>query len=394
MDQVCTVPLSSACASSSLPLPARRLDPYLGPWSKIDRRFRHRAIKRPFLSGCAPDLKLLRRGLLKGIGVSGISMCVSVLSEASVEGVERLPFKPEGYNFWTWRGHKIHYVVEGEGRPIVLIHGFGASAFHWRYNIPQLAKVFKVYAIDLLGFGWSDKAVIDYNAFVWRDQVADFLKEIVRDPAILVGNSLGGFTALITAADCQEFVSGVALLNSAGQFGNPEEQAKNDVKETAIQRLIFNPLKQLVQRAVLSFAFWQAKQPSRIQSVLKSVYPNPTNVDDYLVESIIKPADDPTAGEVYYRLMTQFMFSPSKVTLDGLLEKLSCPLLLLWGDLDPWVGPSKANKIKELYPNSSLVNLKAGHCPHDEVPELVNEALINWALPLGSPVPSQGIYSS
>lgn len=46
---------------------------------------------------------------------------------------ERLPYKPEGYSFWTWRGHRIHYVERGEGTPIVLIHGFGASAFHWRF---------------------------------------------------------------------------------------------------------------------------------------------------------------------------------------------------------------------------------------------------------------------
>lgn len=49
-------------------------------------------------------------------------------------GAAKLPFKPEGYNFWTWRGHKIHYVVQGEGSPVVLIHGFGASAFHWRFT--------------------------------------------------------------------------------------------------------------------------------------------------------------------------------------------------------------------------------------------------------------------
>lgn len=53
-------------------------------------------------------------------------------------GVERLPFKPGGYNFWTWRGHRIHYVVQGEGSPIVLIHGFGASAFHWRLVLSLL----------------------------------------------------------------------------------------------------------------------------------------------------------------------------------------------------------------------------------------------------------------
>lgn len=57
-----------------------------------------------------------------------------------------------------------------------------------RYNIPELAKKYKVYALDLLGFGWSDKAVIEYDAIVWRDQVSDFMKEIVREPAILVGN--------------------------------------------------------------------------------------------------------------------------------------------------------------------------------------------------------------
>ena len=46
-----------------------------------------------------------------------------------------------------------------------------------RYNIPELAKKHKVYALDLLGFGWSDKALVDYNAALWRDQVADFIRE-------------------------------------------------------------------------------------------------------------------------------------------------------------------------------------------------------------------------
>ncbi|KAJ6929928.1 pheophytinase [Populus alba x Populus x berolinensis] len=292
-------------------------------------------------------------------------------------GMERLPFKPEGYNFWTWRGHKIHYVVQGEGLPIVLIHGFGASAFHWRYNIPELAKKYKVYAVDLLGFGWSEKAVIEYDAMVWRDQVVDFLKEIVKEPAVLVGNSLGGFTALVAAVGFPEQVVGLALLNSAGQFGNPNENM-DEPEESILQKFVLKPLKEVFQRVVLGFLFWQAKQPARIESVLKSVYINTSNVDDYLVESITMPAADPNAGEVYYRLMTRFMLNQSKYTLNSALSELRCPLLLLWGDLDPWVGPAKANRIKEFYPNTTLVNLKAGHCPHDEVPELVNKSLIDW----------------
>ncbi|KAL9161076.1 hypothetical protein ABFS82_08G242900 [Erythranthe guttata] len=209
----------------------------------------------------------------KGIVVAGASaMASTVAAEPSKSqgGLEKLVFKPEGYNYWTWRDRKIHYVVQGEGSPIVLIHGFGASAFHWRYNIPELAKKYKVYAVDLLGFGWSEKALIDYDALVWRDQVVDFVKEIVKEPAVLVGNSLGGFTALIAAESLQDQVKGVVLLNSAGQFGDAMP-SPNESEENVLQKYILKPLKDIFQRAVLGFLFWQAKQPARVESVLKSV---------------------------------------------------------------------------------------------------------------------------
>ncbi|CAN1225532.1 Pheophytinase, chloroplastic [Linum perenne] len=331
--------------------------------------------------------EMSRRGFaMKGIVASSISAAVATESKNQVLGVERLPFKSEGYNFWTWKGRRIHYIVEGEGPPIVLVHGFGASAFHWRYNIPELAKKYKVYAIDLLGFGWSEKALVDYDAMIWKDQIVDFMKQIVKEPAVLVGNSLGGFTALISAVGLPEQVTGVVLLNSAGQFGNPNMETKES-EESVLQKYVLKPVKEVFQRIVLGFLFWQAKQPARVESVLKSVYVNKSNVDDYLVKSIIQPADDPNAGEVYYRLMSRFMVNQTTYTLDSALSKLRCPLLLIWGDLDPWVGPAKAKRIKEFYPNTTVVNLQAGHCPHDEVPELVNKALIDWLASL-NPEPS------
>ncbi|KMZ70098.1 Hydrolase, alpha/beta fold family protein [Zostera marina] len=324
---------------------------------------------------------MLRR---RDLAVKGIStvLCSSLLTEDKpAQGLERLPFKKEGYSFWNWKGNKIHYVEQGTGGPpVILIHGFGASAYHWRYNIPELAKSHKVYALDLLGFGWSDKALVEYDAMIWRDQVTDFLKEIVKEPAVLVGNSLGGFTALIAASELpSDQIQGVVLINSAGQFGDQRKQnQEKDGEDPPLVKYIVQPLKNIFQRIFLGFLFWQAKQPSRIESVLKSVYINSSNVDDYLVDSIMKPAGDPNAGEVYYRLMSRFMSNQSKYTLNSVLQKLTCPLLLLWGDLDPWVGPAKAIRIKEFYPNTSIVNLQAGHCPHDEVPELANEALENW----------------
>lgn len=71
---------------------------------------------------------------------------------------------------------------------VLIFMWFWNFLFFFRYNIPELAKKYKVYALDLLGFGWSEKAVIDYDALIWRDQVVDFMKEVVKEPAILVGN--------------------------------------------------------------------------------------------------------------------------------------------------------------------------------------------------------------
>jgi pimeloyl-ACP methyl ester carboxylesterase len=74
----------------------------------------------------------------------------------------KIEWSPGGYKSWTWKGYKINYVDYGKAssvskQPLLLIHGFGASVFHWRYNLPTLSEKYHVFAIDLLGFGSSDK---------------------------------------------------------------------------------------------------------------------------------------------------------------------------------------------------------------------------------------------
>ena len=98
---------------------------------------------------------------------------------------KKLPWVQSGYKTWNFRGHNVNYIDVGNDDdkkkpPLLLIHGFGASIYHWRYNIPVLARDYHVYAIDLLGFGLSDKPIIDYSAELWRDQALAFIKEVVR----------------------------------------------------------------------------------------------------------------------------------------------------------------------------------------------------------------------
>ena len=73
-----------------------------------------------------------------------------------------------------------HLCYAGDkGTPLLLIHGFGASAYHWRYNINELAKTHRVFAIDLLGFGWSDKPLVEYSKYdLWPRQLSMFINEV------------------------------------------------------------------------------------------------------------------------------------------------------------------------------------------------------------------------
>lgn len=82
--------------------------------------------------------------------------------------------------------------------------------------------------------------------------------------------SLGGFTALVAAASLQDQVRGIVLLNSAGQFGDTIPPT-TETEENFVQKFVLKPLKEAFQRVALGFLFWQAKQPSRVESVLKSV---------------------------------------------------------------------------------------------------------------------------
>jgi len=124
--------------------------------------------------------------------------------------------------YWQWREQSIYYVKAGTGQngrpPLLLIHGFGASTDHWRKNVAGLSQEFEVWAIDLLGFGRSAKPDWIYGGDLWRDQLHDFIQRVIGQPAVLAGNSIGGYAALCVAAQHPESVVGLVLLNSAEPF--------------------------------------------------------------------------------------------------------------------------------------------------------------------------------
>ncbi|MBS3029211.1 MAG: alpha/beta fold hydrolase [Dolichospermum sp. DET50] len=290
--------------------------------------------------------------------------------------------KPIPGQYWQWRGHNVYYVQAGESQtqrpPLLLVHGFGASTDHWRKNITELGADFQVFAIDLLGFGRSAKPKLQYSGDLWRDQLHDFISEVIGQKTILAGNSLGGYACLCVASQRPDSAAGVVLLNSAGPFSQPENQIQPPANP--LQKLLGKPIKwAFKQRLAQSLLFQYTRQKWVIRRTLEKVYLDKSAITDQLVEEIQQPAFDKGALDVFVSVFS----SPQGEKVDILLKQLTCPLLLLWGEADPWMkARERSQKFHEYYPQLTEYFLTAGHCPHDEIPEQINSHLRDWVISL------------
>ncbi|HIK29610.1 MAG: alpha/beta fold hydrolase [Oscillatoriaceae bacterium SKW80] len=280
--------------------------------------------------------------------------------------------------YWKWRAHSIYYVRAGNRHPqrppLLLVHGFGASTEHWRKNIADLQQDFEVWAIDLLGFGRAAKPDIVYSSELWRDQLHDFITEVIGAPVVLAGNSLGGYVCLCVAAQRPKSAAGLILLNSAGSFTSTQTVPKQPL----VRRLLNKTIKWLLLQDWVSFLLFQwTRRRSVIRKTLYKIYLDKNAVTDELVENIYRPSCDRGAAKVFASVFK----SPQGEKVDILLTQLQCPLLMLWGESDPWMNArERGAKFRQYYPQLTEYYLKAGHCPHDEVPEQVNELIRSWIL--------------
>ncbi|EPS72021.1 hypothetical protein M569_02737, partial [Genlisea aurea] len=327
----------------------------------------------------------------------------NVSASSSVAAVEIVPpLEVDEINVkckkWEWKGFTINYFVypkdaiDDSAPPLLLVHGFGASIAHWRRNIPILAQGYNVYAIDLLGFGASEKpSGFNYSMESWAQLILDFLDEIIQKPTVLLGNSVGSLACVIAASEfrsvlCERtgsknsLVRGLVLLNCSGGMNN-----KAIVDDWRIRLLL--PLFWFIdlllnQRAIASYLFDRITQRDNLRNVLLSVYGNAESVDEDLVEIIRKPALSEGALDAFVSIVTG---PPGPNPTELIPEISSClPILVLWGSRDPFTpvdGP-----VGRFFSSLSIgmQNVEfwllegVGHCPHDDRPELVHEKLLPW----------------
>ncbi|MBH8562366.1 alpha/beta fold hydrolase [Nostoc sp. CENA67] len=280
---------------------------------------------------------------------------------------------------WVWRGWQTRYTYirpakdQEKTTPIILLHGFGASIGHWRHNLEVLGEHHTIYALDMLGFGASEKAPINYSIELWVEQVYDFWKAFIRQPAVLVGNSNGSLISLAAASAHPDMVQGIVMMSL------PDPSLEQEAIP-AVLRPVVKAIKNIVASPILlKPVFHFVRRPNILRRWASLAYANPEAITDELIEILAGPPQDRGSARAFSALFKAAIavnFSPS---VKAVLPTLTIPMLLIWGQKDRFVPPILANRFTQYNEKLQLLKLEdVGHCPHDECPEQVNQAILEW----------------
>lgn len=260
---------------------------------------------------------------------------------------------------------KLHAVERGTGPPVLLIHGFGASCFTWRFLIDELARTHRVIAIDLKGFGDSPKPLDD--AYTLRDQaalVAAFIAEHDLRDLTLVGHSYGGGVSLVAALALQHESGRLARLALIDNIAY--EQAP-----PWFIRVLQTPLVGPLGACLL---------PAKLQArkVLELCYHDPRRITEEQVEAYAAPLRT-RAGRHALIETARRVFPPDIDRLTAGYCTLAVPALILWGRHDRVVPLAIGERLHAELPDSKLVVIEdAGHIPQEETPGETLAVLVKW----------------
>ena len=294
--------------------------------------------------------------------------------------------------YWSYKDLRVHFRVTGEesNPPIVLIHGFGASSDHWRNNAEIFASEgFRVFGIDLIGFGKSEQNLQSKikhleNQF-WANQLASFLDEIVdiqkNGKVILIGNSLGALTAITTLSNRPELIKTIIAAPL------PEPVFVNPIKfsfpnwllkvKSFLIKIVFHlfPLKTLVNLISRTKLITFALQSAYFRSILNDIP---------LQRIVTVPAKRINASKALRAMCIGMSNRPNSAKGPSIIEKIQKlpnrpPILLIWGKQDKLIPIFLAKKLIKLHPWIKLTVInEAGHCLHDELPNHFNQIVMKW----------------
>ncbi len=230
--------------------------------------------------------------------------------------------------------------------------------YAWRKTLGPVGAVgFRVIAFDNRGFGFSDKPAHGYDNSAYAQLLIALMDSLRLPDAVLVGHSMGGAIAAQVAIEAPQRVRGLVLLGSAG-LG-------------AREPLLFRAARWPAVGPVL---LW-FRGRGLTERILKSTYADPTKVTPADVDQYYAPVAEPGYGRALRAVLREFRFDG----LNGRLDRIATPTLLLWGEEDQWIPVSLGRLMASQIPRSAFLTVgHAGHAVAEEAPEEVDRLLIKF----------------
>ncbi len=253
------------------------------------------------------------------------------------------------------------YVCDGKTQdkpaPILLLHGFDSSLFEFRRLLPQLATSRQTFAMDLFGFGLTERLVDgQVSPTTIKDHLYYFWKTAIAKPIILVGASMGGAAAIDFALTYPEVVEKLILIGSAGMR-----------KGTAAGKFLIPPL----ERMATDFL----RSPKVRREVSLKAYADPSFVTTDAEVCAALHLAMPRWSES----LISFTKSGGYSSFADQLAYLQQETLILWGDRDRILGTKDAAKFQSIIPHNKLIWIEnSGHVPHLERPAITAQAILNF----------------
>lgn len=258
-------------------------------------------------------------------------------------------------------GNSTHYVEKGEGEPVILVHGFFYDSYMWNKNIDALAKRFKVYALDLWGFGYSTRNPMDCGYPLYADQLLRFMDALNIQKASLVGQSMGGGTCILFAVRHRDRVDKMILVDPAG-LPNPLPLLGKIANLPKVGELLLGLRGDFYRKMVLGM-LW--------------IYGKGFITGSYL-ENVTRFHKIRGTTEVSLSILRKQFFDKLSDEVHRLGE-MDVPILIVWGRQDKAIPLERGQEMHRILRGSRLEILeRAGHCPHDEQSQEFNQLALDF----------------
>jgi 4,5:9,10-diseco-3-hydroxy-5,9,17-trioxoandrosta-1(10),2-diene-4-oate hydrolase len=277
----------------------------------------------------------------------------------------------------TIDGVNLHYFCGGNGPPLVLVHGLGSSAsVEFYYNLEPLAAHHRVFAIDLPGFGRSDKPVLAYTIDLFVRAVSDLMAFEGIERAAVMGVSMGGRVALGLALDSPEKVERLVLVDALG-VGAPRRVLAYSILLTRglgelTLRGTARALRQMNPAVIRRFWGWYLKRPNRVASIWS---------DERIANhgTLLATPEYRAAYLSALRSIAGMRQLRNGVVVEDRLPELRMPTLLIWGGHDHIFPASHAQAAKDRIANGRLeIFDDSGHTPQMEEPDRFNRLVLDF----------------